>query len=152
MLWQGEDSDVEEYVHRIRALRWQAMSVRGEQREGGEAPAESAAVSPRENESVGGSESCRGDESSMGAKPSMKTDSSSGPAISGMSLAGPLNVEQHSAARGEARSTNGKKVTAARLLGGRFTELPERGMDELAAACQAAGLQELFLTSMKLAK
>lgn len=39
-----------------------------------------------------------------------------------------------------------------RLLQAGFVELSEKGMDELAAACQAAGLQEMFLTSMKIAR
>ena len=44
----------------------------------------------------------------------------------------------------------GEDLDESRRLPPRFTELPEDGMSSLAAAMTAAGLRDLFLTSMKI--
>ena len=120
---EGEEPEVAEFVHRIRQLRWQAMSVRAEQRDcpdstvGG-----NVAGSASEKEASGRAE-----------QPSLAPEATL-PAAKDSSLQ-------------QAHPPEG-----LRRFGGTFTELPERGMDELAAACQAAGLEEFFLTAMKIAR
>lgn len=53
--------------------------------------------------------------------------------------------------RGEQTETStSKTVGEMRVLPRGFQEFPENGMSALAAACKAAGVEELFLTTMKI--
>ena len=119
---EGEKADVIEYLRRIRQLRWQAMSVRAEDFTG---PTDTPDADDLHNRV---SAAC--------THPSKHNDES--PASISLSHAHASSKTIHRAAQ--------------RLLCSRFTELSERSMDQLAAECQAAGLEELFLTSMKIAK
>ena len=42
--------------------------------------------------------------------------------------------------------------SSLRKLATTFSELPERGMDQLAVICKDSGLEELFLTALKITK
>lgn len=79
---EGDEQNVQEYVRRLQHLRWQQMTVRGEQIE---------------------------------------------------------------------RSERGQSIDEMRKLPRGFREFPEKsGMAEVAAACRDAGIEELFLTTMKI--
>lgn len=59
------------------------------------------------------------------------------------------------AVRGEEQHTlqEGQSVDSARQFqSSQITELDEGGMSELASACKAANLEQLFLTAMKINK
>ena len=59
------------------------------------------------------------------------------------------------AVRGEEQVAlkEGQSLASARQLSScQITELDEGGMSELASACKAAGLEQLFLTAMKITK
>lgn len=89
---EGLDADVQEYIQRLRTLKWQAMAVRGEETERFETP--------------------------------------------------------------ESPAAPGAAADAGRRFGAdpAFHELPETGMSELAAACRTAGIEQLFLTALKIVK
>ena len=113
IICEGQQEDVAEYVHRIRQMRWQAMSVRAEQLDHGD-------VSPND----------------LPSQPSASLQHC---------------AHLQASAAGKVHADDPIRMPR-RLFATSFTELPERGMDQLAAACQAAGLEELFLASMKIAK
>ncbi|KAG1700345.1 hypothetical protein DVH05_012146 [Phytophthora capsici] len=50
----------------------------------------------------------------------------------------------------EVNETSTQDIDSLRRLPCTFHEFPENGMSDLAAACQVAGLEELFLTTMKI--
>lgn len=114
---EGAEDDVTEYVSRIRQMRWQAMSVRAEQRD-----------PPHDSEH------------SQASSSEKQQDRSEDPARS------------EELRLGQAQRPAEVSSGGVRLFADAFTELDERGMDDLASACQAAGLGQLFLTAMKLHK
>lgn len=84
IICEGCEADAEEFVHRLRQLRWKAMAVRGEEQE---------------------------------------------------DLKGEKSID-----------------SARKFSGNQIIELDENSMSELASACKSAGLEQLFLSAMKISK
>lgn len=117
---QGDGCAVDDYLSRLRGLRWQAMAVRGEE----DVPVASTqvrAIAP-------------------GAWPPLLAPAP-----------GRWPHQNGGCAPHPSRCWLPQELEAARRLGRGVQELGEEDMGRLSAAAKEAGLEELFLTALKLA-
>jgi hypothetical protein len=126
LIAEGHSVDVREYLSRIRGLSWQAMQVRGEQ------------MIQCSRCAAGATDGFDVLEDSNLIRCNKRAEASSSYNLTASEVNGQKNIAV---------------TTAPRVFSGRFAELSETsGLGELGQLCTAAGVEDLFLKALKIAR
>mmetsp|Transcript_511 Transcript_511/g.1524 ORF Transcript_511/g.1524 Transcript_511/m.1524 type:complete len:411 (+) Transcript_511:246-1478(+) len=138
---EGLHSDVQEYLSRLRALKWQAMAVRGME----ECPLISQSMGDHVEAATSGANGVHisADPSHAPRQRDPTCESQVWPRGAHADVGSPQSLD----------TAHLQSLEGARRFKGVLAELPEEGgMAQLAAGCRAAGLGQLYLTALKISK